>query len=64
MGTELEVVVARDPVPGQEPARYIPDITCLKSELGVCPQFGLDDALARTIVWVREISASEIDNPP
>jgi len=56
IGSKSEIVVARDPISGREPARYIPDITRLKSEVGICPQFGLDEALVRTIAWAREIS--------
>ena len=62
-GAEVELTIAREPVPGQKPARYIPDITRLKTELGVYPKFKLDDALARTIAWARETSTCEVDDP-
>ncbi len=60
MGTKSEIIVARDPMFGRKPARYIPDIARLKSELGVCPQFGLDEALERTITWAHEIGACKM----
>ncbi len=63
MGVDLEITIAREPVPDQKPMRYIPDTTRLKSELGVYPQFGLDEALTRTIAWHREIGAGETDSP-
>jgi len=60
-GTESEIAVARNSVPGQKPACYIPDIVRLKSELGVRPHFGLDKSLERTIAWAREMGVCEMD---
>ena len=62
IGVELEIKVAKDPIIGQKPARYIPDITRLRSELGFSPLIGLDEALARTIAWARENLANGLGN--
>jgi len=56
-GNNVEVEVKRKSTPGQKPARYIPDIRRLKSELKFNLKFGLDEALARTIAWARESNA-------
>lgn len=47
------VRVLQTAVPGQPPERYVPDTTRARTELGVMPQFTLDDAIARTARWHR-----------
>jgi nucleoside-diphosphate-sugar epimerase len=48
-----EVVIARQPVPGRLPDRYVPDVSRAERELGPQVQVGLDEALSRTITWHR-----------
>lgn len=38
---------------GQPPARYVPDISRARTELGLRVAIGLDDAIARTLAWLR-----------
>jgi len=61
IGGKTEVVVMRDPVPDQKPARYIPDVSRLKKELDVSPNFSLNEALSRTISWMHEINPAQRD---
>jgi len=50
---ELPVEIAGTPVPGAPAARYVPDITRARSELGLEARVGLADAIARTTAWHR-----------
>ena len=52
--TNSEIFVAQKTIPGQSPQRYIPDITRLKTDMGFCPKFKLQEGLAKTISWIRE----------
>jgi nucleoside-diphosphate-sugar epimerase len=47
------VVRAREPVAGVLPARYVPDVSRARSELGLEVNISLRDALERTIAWHR-----------
>lgn len=47
--TATEVHVAKEAPPGALPARYVPDVTLARTELGLTPRVSLDDAIARTI---------------
>jgi len=51
---KLQVNIARKPTPGTLPERYIPSIERIRTELGLNPQVGLDEAIARTIDWHRQ----------
>jgi nucleoside-diphosphate-sugar epimerase len=46
--------VAQPPTAGAQPARYVPSTNRARTELGLRCQFGLDDALSRTVRWLRE----------
>ena len=50
-GTAVEI--ARDPVPGARPARYVPDVERAARELGLCPAIGLEEGIRRMAVWHR-----------
>lgn len=45
------VHVAGRPVPGQRPARYVPDVSRARRELDLQVRIPLDDALHRTLSW-------------
>ncbi len=47
------IVRAREPVAGVLPARYVPDVSRARSELGLTVNVSLRDALERTIAWHR-----------
>jgi dTDP-glucose 4,6-dehydratase len=46
--------VAQSPTAGAQPARYVPSTARAQTELGLRCRFGLDDALSRTVHWLRE----------
>jgi dTDP-glucose 4,6-dehydratase len=48
-----EVRIARQPVPGQPASRYVPSIRRARDELGLQIRLGLDEAIARTVDWLR-----------
>lgn len=48
-----EVVVARAPVEGVRPARYVPDVTRAQRELCLCVRVPLPAAIAATLVYHR-----------
>lgn len=52
-GHSVEVVIHKQPTPGNRPERYVPDIARCRSELGLEPWIGLDEAISRTIAWHR-----------
>lgn len=54
--TGVKVIVSCPPVPGKEPARYIPDLTRLRTDLNVHPEFDLEYALIRSINWAKEMA--------
>jgi dTDP-glucose 4,6-dehydratase len=49
----LPIAIAKLPVPGASPARYVP---CVRraSELGLAETISLEDAVQRTLKWLRE----------
>jgi nucleoside-diphosphate-sugar epimerase len=47
----VPVRIARPPVPGEPPARYVPDVTRARQELGLQTWIPLEDAIARTVRW-------------
>ena len=51
--TPPAVMVAQAPVPGRPPARYVPEIRRAETELGLRVEIPLDDAIRRTIGWLR-----------
>jgi dTDP-glucose 4,6-dehydratase len=49
--TSTTVSVARQAAPGAAPARYVPDVSRARAELGLVVQVGLDEAIARTLAF-------------
>lgn len=52
-GGRSAVEIRGVPVPGAVPHAYLPDTARARSELGLDPWIGLDDAVSRTIAWHR-----------
>ncbi|HET6351094.1 MAG TPA: NAD-dependent epimerase/dehydratase family protein [Coriobacteriia bacterium] len=50
---DAHIEVAQTPVPGALPARYVPDITRARDELGLSPIISLEDGIGRTAEWHR-----------
>jgi dTDP-glucose 4,6-dehydratase len=51
-----EIILARTPIQGQSPLRYVPDTNKAEMELGLHPIIGLDEGIRRTARWHRENS--------
>lgn len=49
----VPVEIARAPVPGAAPARYVPATRRAADELGLAPRVPLDEAIRRTLAWHR-----------
>ena len=54
LGRKEPVSIALTPVPGQVPARYVPDTSRAVKELGVREWIGLEDAIRKTAQWHEE----------
>jgi len=54
LGEKVKIEVKQKPQPGQKPARYIPNINRIKSELNFYPNFDLSEAVTRTVAWARQ----------
>jgi dTDP-glucose 4,6-dehydratase len=54
-----EVRINREPVPGLPASRYVPSIRRARDELGLQIRLGLDDAIARTVNWLRQGNESD-----
>jgi nucleoside-diphosphate-sugar epimerase len=52
-GNGTPVRVAQPPVAGVPPARYVPDVSRARTELGLRVVIGLEDGVARTVEWLR-----------
>lgn len=52
----IAVTVAREPVPGRAPERYVPDVQRAERELGLRAWVPLPEALSRTARWARSLS--------
>lgn len=50
-GRERQVLVARTPEPDTLPARYVPDISRAREELGLTVRIPLADAIRRSLAW-------------
>ncbi len=46
-----EIVMAKQPLPGQPAERYVPSCGRARSELGLKPATSLDEAIRRTLIW-------------
>lgn len=51
--TGTRVDVAKEPPPNHAPARYVPDVSRAKSELGLSIRVPLDEAIRRTLAFHR-----------
>lgn len=56
-GGNPEVRIARAPVAGLPPARYVPEVRRARDELNLQPWVPLSDALGRTLAWSRLAAA-------
>jgi nucleoside-diphosphate-sugar epimerase len=52
--TPLEIHIAQQPTPGQLPARYVPDLTRMRGELGVQAHEDLGALVRETMAWQRD----------
>jgi len=48
-----EIIIAQTPKEGVLPSRYVPSIERARAELGLEVRIGLDDAIGRTLDWLR-----------
>ncbi|HWX56735.1 MAG TPA: NAD-dependent epimerase/dehydratase family protein [Verrucomicrobiae bacterium] len=53
-GGKSEVRIARTPVPGVAPPRYVPSIERARAELGLGVRIKLREGIQRTIAWLRQ----------
>ena len=53
LGSDTEVRVAQSPVPGAQPARYVPCVDRAREELGLEAWTPLEEAIRRTAEWHR-----------
>jgi nucleoside-diphosphate-sugar epimerase len=54
-GATVEINITQATQAGRSPARYVPDISRLRTELDYEPQYGLDESLKRTINWAQSV---------
>jgi len=54
---KCKVEIAREPVPGAEPSRYVPSVERARVELGLRPLIPLQEGVRRMLAW-NVISAS------
>lgn len=52
-GKQVDVKVLGQAAPGAAPARYLPDTTLAREELGLSITIPLEDAIRRTLEWYR-----------
>ena len=53
----IEIRVDSAPVQGRLPARYVPDISRSKADLGLKVEVDLQEALMRTVSWMRDVQS-------
>jgi nucleoside-diphosphate-sugar epimerase len=58
LGKSVRVVAEGAPASGILGSRYCPDVTRLSRETGFRPSTGLDEALGRTIAWMKDRGTS------
>ncbi len=56
-GTGCSTTIARAPVPGQLPDRYVPSIARARAGCGLEVRIRLEESLRRTLIWHRLLSA-------
>lgn len=54
LGAKAGIHVARQPVPGLPPLRYVPSVDRARELLGLCDMVGLEESIRRTAAWYRE----------
>lgn len=59
-GTGCPVAIARQPIPGQPPERYVPSVARARTECGLEVRIGLEEALRRTVAWHRRTGAAPL----
>lgn len=59
-GCDIQVEIARKPVPGVPAPRYVPSTRRARKELGLTCSVPLRDAIQRTIAWNRAACAQEL----
>lgn len=55
-GAAVEIKVMQPTQTKRSPARYVPDISRLRTELDYEPHYSLDESLKRTINWAQNVS--------
>jgi dTDP-glucose 4,6-dehydratase len=53
--TGVSVDIAKTAPEGVAPARYVPDVSLARTELGLVPRVGLEDAIERTLAFYRSV---------
>ena len=54
----LAVTVAKPPIPGAAPERYVPSVARAQAELGLQPTISLTESLTRTLAWHAGVAAN------
>lgn len=55
LNPEAEIHVAREPVPGARPSRYVPCVDRARELLGLRETVGLEESIRRTAAWHRTV---------
>jgi nucleoside-diphosphate-sugar epimerase len=53
LNPQIEIRVAREPVPGAMPGRYVPCVDRARELLGLCQTVALEESIRRTAGWHR-----------
>jgi nucleoside-diphosphate-sugar epimerase len=53
IGRPGDIRIAEQPLPGRLPARYVPDISRMQSDLGIRPAEPLDTVVRDTLAWAQ-----------
>jgi nucleoside-diphosphate-sugar epimerase len=53
LGSNAQVLVAKDPIPGQATSRYIPNVDRARMELGLESRVDLGSSLKKTSLWYK-----------
>jgi len=59
----IPVQVAHDPMPGQTPSRYVPNIAKISAEMGLTPKVTIDDTIRRSLSWHLGSTFSKHSHP-
>ncbi len=55
LSPETEIQVAREPVPGVLPPRYVPSVKRARNELGLSEMIAVEESIRRTARWQRSL---------